>query len=57
MSEHDVKIDAYGNIDVDHYIRQAHKERSEYVAKLGSSLKAKIKSVFRVEPSKLSPSH
>lgn len=57
MLEHDLKLDDHGNINVDYYIRLAHKQRSEYVAELGSSLKSKIKGFFRVELSKLSTSH
>ncbi|MEQ5836126.1 hypothetical protein [Marinobacter sp. R17] len=57
MAKQALKTDSLGNIDIDYYIQVAHQQRSEYVAELGSALKAKIKGLFSAQPAKLSTSH
>ncbi|WP_165495664.1 RSP_7527 family protein [Marinobacter halodurans] len=57
MAKQTLKTDTLGNIDIDYYIQIAHQQRSEYVAELGSALKARIKGFFRAQPAKLSTSH
>lgn len=57
MAKNDVERDALGNIDIDFYLDAARKERSDYLAELGSALVAKIKNAFRIVPSTLSASH
>ncbi|MCM0612561.1 hypothetical protein KFJ24_08775 [Marinobacter sediminum] len=57
MSNQAPKLDEQGNIDVDYYTKIARQERSEYIAQMAASLKAKIKSFFHVTLPKLSTSH
>lgn len=57
MTDQELKLDAQGNVDIEHYLRLARAQRAEYVAQLGSAFAAKVKSLFRVAPTKLSPSH
>ena len=45
--ENDIKRDSTGNIDTTYYLHEAHRLRSEYAAKLGRTLGAKVKGLFR----------
>lgn len=51
------KLNEQGTIDIDYYTKLASQERSEYIAQMAVSLKAKIKSFFHVKLPKLSISH
>jgi hypothetical protein len=57
MTHHTPKLDEYGNIDVDYYTQLAAQQRSEYIAHMAGSLKAKIKSFFQVKLPRLTTSH
>lgn len=51
------KLNEHGTIDIAYYKKLAAQERSEYIAQMAVSLKAKIKSLFHVKLPKLSTSH
>jgi hypothetical protein len=58
MTEQNVKLDATGRVDVAYYMRLAHEQRSEYIAKKAAGLVTRIKSLFQAAPiGKLSASH
>lgn len=57
MTNHEYKLDTYGNVDIDYYLKLARQQRAQYVAELGSAFAAKVKALFRVAPTKLSTSH
>ncbi|WP_115720237.1 RSP_7527 family protein [Gallaecimonas mangrovi] len=57
MNNTELKLDHTGKIDVDYYVQQAKIARSEFLAQLGSSVKAKVKGFFRTEMSKLHHGH
>lgn len=52
--ELDIKLDKFGNIDMDYYIAEAHKMRSEYHAQIISSLKTKLITLLSFELPKIS---
>lgn len=55
--ENDIKRDRNGNIDTNYYLQEAHRLRSEYAAKLGKAMGAKVKGFFRGAHSRLSTHH
>ena len=57
MTDQNLKLDAQGNVDIDYYLKLARAQRAEYVAQMGAAFFAKVKALFRVAPTKLSPSH
>ncbi|WP_115720238.1 RSP_7527 family protein [Gallaecimonas mangrovi] len=57
MDKTDIKLDRFGNVDVDYYVAQAQQLRREYLSQLGASIKTKVKAFFRVEGAKLSGGH
>lgn len=57
MAKNEVKRDSLGNIDIDYYLDAARKERSEYLAELGSALVAKVKNALRIAPFTPTASH
>ncbi len=57
MANQAPKLNEQGSIDVDYYMQIARQQRSEYIAQMTASLKAKIKSFFHVTLPKLSASH
>lgn len=57
MSYQNPKLNEQGSIDVDYYTQLAAQQRSEYIAHMAGSLKAKIKSFFQVKLPKLTTSH
>ncbi|PXF30505.1 hypothetical protein WH50_14830 [Pokkaliibacter plantistimulans] len=57
LSQSGVKLNSNGNVDTEYYVELSKQLRYEYMAELGAALKAKIKSLFRVELPKLSSSH
>jgi len=57
MANQAPKLNEQGTIDVDDYMQIARQQRSEYIAQMAASLKAKIKSFFHVTLPKLSTSN
>ncbi|MED5525238.1 RSP_7527 family protein [Gallaecimonas pentaromativorans] len=55
--QHDLKLDPYGNIDVDYYVQQAKAQRRVYMAELNAAVKAKFKTLFRAKHRKVASSH
>lgn len=55
--EKDIKLRDNEHIDVDYYVREARRLRSEYVAELGRVLGTKVKGLFHAAPSKSSEHH
>jgi hypothetical protein len=57
MTNQAPKLNELGTIDIDYYTMIARQQRSEYIAQMATSLKARIKSFFHVTLPKLSTSH
>ena len=55
--DNDIKLRENEHIDVDYYVREARRLRSEYVAEMGRVLGVKVKGLFRSTPSKLNNCH
>ena len=55
--DNDVRRDQYGNIDMNYYLREAHRLRSEYAAEMGRTLGLKVKNLLRGRSSKFSAGH
>ncbi|EKE69465.1 hypothetical protein [Gallaecimonas xiamenensis] len=57
MAAHELKLDPYGNIDVDYYMQLAKAQRRVYLSELNAAVKAKVKSLFRAKASPLVAGH
>lgn len=57
MSYQAPKLTEDGNIDMNYYTQLAKQQRSEHIAQMAVTLKAKVKSFFHVKLPKLSTSH
>lgn len=55
--ENDTKLREYDPNNVDYYVREARRLRSEYVAELGRVLGKRVKGLLRSTPSKLNTHH
>ncbi|WP_158227086.1 RSP_7527 family protein [Mangrovitalea sediminis] len=55
--ENDTKLREYDPNNVDYYVREARRLRSEYVAELGRVLGKRVKGLLRSTPSKLNTRH
>lgn len=55
--EKDIKLRDNDNLDVDYYVREARRLRSEYVAELSRVLGTKVKGLFRHASSKSPERH